>query len=92
MGVGRLLRGKMRGPYFGRLSHEEARSRARSSGGLMPKQRGEEMGAGPGSVSTWGQEKKREGGGSGAAVDNAGGRQRPDHDAALSEQGSAEGL
>jgi hypothetical protein len=51
------------------------------------------MGVGPGSASSWGQEKKREGGGgSGAAVDNAGGRQRPGHDAALSKQGSVEGL
>jgi hypothetical protein len=50
------------------------------------------MGVGPGSASSWGQEKKREGGGSGAAVDNAGGQQRPGHDAALSKQGSVEGL
>jgi hypothetical protein len=81
------------GSLLGQLSHGEARSRARSSGGLMPKQRGEEMGAGQGSMSAWGQEKKREGGGgSGAAVDNSGGQQRPGHDAALSEQGSAKGL
>jgi hypothetical protein len=75
-------------------SHGEARSRARSSSGPMPKRRGEEMG-GPGSTSAWGQEKKRGGaqerqwtaraGGNGSAMAHAGG-------AALSEQGSAGGL
>jgi hypothetical protein len=64
-------------------SHGEARSRARSSSGPMPKRRGEEMG-GPGSTSAWGQEKKRGGGpGSGSGQCGRAATARPWHTRAV---------